>query len=253
MYDLSNKLLPKEVLDEYENTFYLLSKPSDDIYMSHWLLDGLIDIFKDRIDSITNINNLTVYIIPCIISGLPTDNAGLIKTEIRSTNINYCRAELNWYLSQSLSVDMIEKYGKIWGEVCNKYGKINSNYGWCIFSNENHKQYENAVRSLEKNMLSRQASMIYTRPTMHRDSCEFAMKDFMCTCYTQLVYDETEDILKYNVHMRSNDFIFGFFNDFFWHAFVSRAITRRLGIGVKINWIADNMHVYKRHYKLFTK
>ena len=55
-------------------------------------------------------------------------------------NEKYIEAELEWYKSQSLNVnDLFDIYGsvvKIWDDVSDNSGYINSNYGWCVYSKE---------------------------------------------------------------------------------------------------------------------
>ena len=80
---------------------------------------------------------------------------------IREPNYDYANREIEWYKSQSLFVDDIPgKTPKIWEECADKNGKINSNYGWCIWSNENGNQYRNCLNTLVKDPYSRQAVMI---------------------------------------------------------------------------------------------
>ena len=101
-------------------------------------------------------------------------------------NEYYAEKEHNWYMSQSLNVNDIQgKVPLIWQNVSDKNGNINSNYGWCVFSKDNHLQFEKVVNTLLSDKTSRQALMIYTRPSMHIDAFENGMKDFMCTISVQ--------------------------------------------------------------------
>jgi hypothetical protein len=57
---------------------------------------------------------------------------------IRKPNLKYLERELEWYESQSLFVkDIPGKTPAIWEAVADKDGKINSNYGYLVFSEEN--------------------------------------------------------------------------------------------------------------------
>ena len=79
----------------------------------------------------------------------------------------YADREIQWYLSQSLSVlDIPGKCPKIWMDISTKDDKheINSNYGWMVFSEANGNQYDNALKELIDNPESRRACHIYTRP-----------------------------------------------------------------------------------------
>ena len=77
--------------------------------------------------------------------------------------------ELRWYMSQSLNVNEIAPpVPAVWKQVASTKGMINSNYGWCIFSQTNGYQFHKAIDSLVKNKNSRQAVMIYIRPSMKK-------------------------------------------------------------------------------------
>ena len=168
-------------------------------------------------------------------------------------NEEYIEAEIKWYHKQSLNVnDLFDIYGQevqIWKDVADKHGNINSNYGWCIFSEANGSQYSNVVGKLLQDYKTRQAQMIYSRPTMHRDAVSFNRKDFMCTNYVQ--YYVKAEYLHATVHMRSNDAIFGFINDYAWQkhvlSLVADAVDLKIG---PITWFADSLHIYRRHWDL---
>ena len=112
-------------------------------------------------------------------------NASFIADEdaiIGTPNQDYIERELQWYKSMSLNVnDIPGGPPEIWKRVATTYGRINSNYGWCIYSKENGNQYENVLDELTRNPDTRRATMIYTRPSMHYDYNRDGMSDFMCT------------------------------------------------------------------------
>jgi len=57
-------------------------------------------------------------------------------------NEEYVERELQWYQSMSLSInDIPGKTPAIWQQVADKYGYINSNYGWAIWHEDNFDQY----------------------------------------------------------------------------------------------------------------
>ena len=172
-------------------------------------------------------------------------------------NVKYQHAELDWYKSQSLNVNDLQKYyGKvpvIWKEhAASKDGWINSNYGWMIYSKENGSQYDNAIKKLKEDRNTRQASMIYTRPSMHHDWDYQGKSDFCCT--NAVTYYIKKDEFGYdNVHacvqMRSNDAVFGYLNDFYWQYEVLSDVAYDLGISQgDIFWQAQSLHVYERHF-----
>ena len=185
---------------------------------------------------------------------------------VREPNYDYAKREIEWYESQSLNVnDIPGDTPKIWKQVATSLGYINSNYGWCIFGEDNGKQYEHCLKSLLKDHMTRQAVMIYTRPQMQNDWNKNGMHDFMCTHYVQCFLNEVQHPennvevyeLKYIVYQRSCDAVFGFNNDFQWHKYVYDKLYNDLieaGIPMSenkpfIEYNCGSLHVYDRHFK----
>jgi len=165
-------------------------------------------------------------------------------------NEDYIRRELEWYESMSLNVnDIPGGPPKIWQQVATKEGRINSNYGWCAFSDANYAQYNNVVAELQFNPESRRAVMIYTRPSMWLDYYEDGMSDFMCTNTVQYMY--RNGVLNAHVYMRSNDVVFGYRNDYAWQKHVHEMLCDELDMPVGgIFWNVTSLHVYERHFDL---
>jgi len=183
----------------------------------------------------------------------PTDP--YIDLGFRKTNHKYAKKELEWYDSQSLNIEEIGKIASVWKNCADKDGNINSNYGYLIYSDENGNQYTNCVNELKSNPNSRRAIMIYNRPNMHTDAFENGRNDFVCTLAHQFFIRNKK--LESIVNMRSNDFIFGFLNDFVWFATVHNRVCQELvksypelKVGNLIH-IANSMHIYERHFGLF--
>lgn len=165
-------------------------------------------------------------------------------------NEDYIQRELEWYLSQSLYVnDIPGGPPKIWQQVACKNGRINSNYGWCIYSASNGHQYENVLAELKKNPESRRATMIYTRPNMWVDYNENGRSDFMCTNAVQYIL--RNDSLNAVVQMRSNDAWAGYRNDWAWQYHVLASLARELEVEIgDIFWNVGSLHVYDRQFYL---
>lgn len=206
--------------------------------------DLFIDLYRDK-----NIaDNGTYEII----------NASFIAdkpTIFGKVNEDYVRREIEWYRSCSLNVNEIEPpIPEIWKQVADKFGYINSNYGWCIFAPANGEQYKNAITTLVDDPTSRQAVMIYNRPSMYVDAFKDGRKDFICTHSTQIFI--RAGYLHYIVNMRSNDAVFGYKNDRAWHEWVWNLCLAELGShhpGLKkgvMYWNAGSLHVYPRHFNL---
>lgn len=192
-----------------------------------------------------------------------TDKTGVRMLEVRSAsfiadeptifgtvNTDYVLRELEWYHSMSLNVnDIPGGPPTIWQVVSDNDGYINSNYGWCIFSDENYNQYNHVLEELKKSPESRRAIMIYTRPNMWYDYNHNGRSDFMCTNAVQYMIRDHK--LETVVQMRSNDVIFGYKNDFAWQNYVHKNLAHDLSIEPgHIYWNVGSLHVYERHFNL---
>lgn len=185
-------------------------------------------------------------------------NASFIADEASifgTINEEYIEREKAWYRSMSLNVkDIPGGPPQIWQQVADKDGFINSNYGWCIYSEENGNQFTKVVDELLVSPLSRRATMIYNRPSMHEDYNKNGMSDFMCTYSTQ--YYIRDGLLHASVFMRSNDAVFGYKNDYAWQRYVQEEVLAAIngrkgtvyGLG-DLHWNAGSLHVYERHFK----
>jgi thymidylate synthase len=189
-------------------------------------------------------------------------NASFIADEealFGTVNQEYVARELEWYRSMSLNVEDIPGGPPaIWKQVADKNGIINSNYGWCIYSEENGYQFTKVVEELSKSPLSRRAIMIYTRPSMHVEYNLNGMSDFMCTNTVQ--YYIRNGQLHASVYMRSNDAIFGYKNDYAWQRFVQQelldAVNRKCNTVYALGnlyWNVGSLHIYERHFELVEK
>lgn len=168
--------------------------------------------------------------------------------QLQCADESYVQSELDWYMSKDLSIDSNERISKtkIWNQICSDNRTVNSNYGWCIFSEENGNQFESCVKHLQHDKYTRHASMIYSRPSIHSEwnDNEHAKSDMICTVYVQVMY--RYDRLQYIVHMRSNDVWFGLRNDLAWHMKILNMLSDRLGMKPgNIFWNADSIHIYE--------
>ena len=179
---------------------------------------------------------------------------------IREPNYEYFKKELEWYKSESLNVHDIPGGAPVMWKMCaDELGYINSNYGWMIWSKDNNYQFDNCANKLINDTHTREACMIYNRPSMQEEYCKNGMHDFCCTYAVQCFLNEDEDNiyhLKYIVYMRSNDAVFGFDNDALWHQEVQKLLAEKLSESLKrkiicdnLIWNAGSLHVYERHFK----
>lgn len=178
----------------------------------------------------------------------------------------YIRRELDWYLSMDRRISRMAKpIPKIWLGIQDSRGLVNSNYGWCVFSEENGDQFSWAIAELKNHPNSRRAVMIYTRPSLHKEMTDYHGEDFICTNTVQMLI--RGNALHMVVQMRSNDAVFGYKNDWPWHKYIQLRAINELNHRYRpkgadplvpvteghIYWTAGSLHVYPRHFPLIEK
>jgi thymidylate synthase len=184
----------------------------------------------------------------------PLLDLGLFKT-----SQDYVKRELDWYLSEDLSIHPHMSDIKIWGQVCSKTGMINSNYGFTTFSEENGHQYKYALETLKRDKSSRRAVIQYNRPSMVEDYNKDGMSDYLCTIYVNCLI--RDDVLFYLVRQRSCDLRTGLPNDLAWHCYVYQRLFKDLqetypklrSQDDSLHFTFDSLHLYERNFKLFEK
>ncbi len=179
------------------------------------------------------------------------------ETIFGKVNHDYVKKELEWYLSQSLNVFDIPDTPKIWKQVATSEGKINSNYGYLIFSKDNKNQYFSAKQALIDDKNTRRATMVYTRPSIQLEYNTEGMSDFICT--NAVNYFIRNNRLCCIVQMRSNDIWAGYRNDYAWQKWVLDFLCEELRETYKnlqpgdIIWNAASLHMYERNFGLLRK
>lgn len=174
---------------------------------------------------------------------------------IEGSSESYIKHELEWYQSQDLYIKGhpgIEN-NKVWKYCATEDGHVNSNYGWCVFSKDNHEQFNHVIDAIVDDNNTKQAVIYYTRPTIHEQWNDgvHASYDMICTCYVSYLLREGK--VNACVHMRSNDVWYGLRNDLAWQQWVLKLVVEELNYkGVKctagkIIWNADSLHLYSRN------
>ena len=197
-------------------------------------------------------------------SGVPVleicGEAFLVDEDVIFGKINedYVRKELDWYLSKSLNIWSIEKpVPKIWQQVCDKDGFINSNYGFLIFDEQNGNQFQECINELVTNKFSRRALLMYNRPSIWKEYNLNGMSDFICTTSVQLLIRDNK--LHYIVNQRSCDVIFGFNNDSQWAKYVHRLAYNMLKSNYNdlemgnLVFQVGSLHLYAKHHHYVEK
>ena len=173
----------------------------------------------------------------------PLDN--LITDKNRDWSLTYAFAEWQWYLSADRSIYKLkELYGsvpKIWQNIADENGLVNSNYGAYWFGNN---QYDKVVDILKKDPESRRASLsIY-----NADNIDQYEKDTPCTY--AINFTILNNKLNMTVMMRSNDLWFGFCNDQYCFSKVQEKMCKDLDVEVGTYFhFVNNLHIYNRHLK----
>lgn len=179
--------------------------------------------------------------------------------EARKFKTDYMRREFLWYLRGNPRDQSITAHAKIWADIVNADGTINSNYGQYIFArrpvqNERgvvmRSPFEYVVQELIADKDSRRASM----PILNIGHISMVTKDVPCTY--SMNFRIRDDKLNMSVHMRSQDAIFGMGNDApcfsFIHEMVFAALSDTypmLELGT-YKHTADSFHVYQRHFDM---
>lgn len=173
--------------------------------------------------------------------------------EGRKSPRKYIEKEDEWYMSHELKIDKVSDI-KIWQNVSDDNNEINSNYGNLVFSRNNYSQFTNVVETLKRHKESRQGLVIYTRPTIHYEWNSHGASDFICTNYQQFFIRNNKLVCV--TSMRSNDSIFGTFNDVPWFHTVIQEMHKalletypELELGEHI-FIPNSFHIYERHFDM---
>lgn len=182
---------------------------------------------------------------------------GKIEFASRKSNEDYLKKELDWYLSLDPTIEKVKDV-KIWQNICSKKDlTVNSQYGILVYGESNGYQFQKAFDSLIKDKDSRQAVIIYNRPSIHEDAYEDGKHDFICTFYQQFFIRNNR--LECITNMRSNDCIFGIFNDLPWFEYVYNDMYGKL-LNKYTNlekgnlvYVANSFHCYERHFNLLER
>ena len=168
----------------------------------------------------------------------PSDN--VIINKERKWNLEYARAEWQWYISGDRNITKLGKiYGKIppiWIKMADDEGNVNSNYGnqW-----KRHYQLEKVITKLKADPSTRQACIsIYDGKEIDKYNT-----DTPCTYAVQFTIVQGK--LDMCVTMRSNDLWYGFCNDQYCFSMLQQLVASRLDLPVGVYYhFAHNMHLY---------
>ena len=197
---------------------------------------------------------LVELIAPRIELSIDENIDGTINFETRKTPLKYLDKELAWYNSHELNIDRVGDIAA-WQQSADRNGEINSNYGNLVFSKANYSQFDHALNTLVNHKESRQGIIIYTRPSIQMEWNALGASDFICTNYQHFMI--RNDTLICITNMRSQDVIFGAFNDipWFFHVYNKMLTALRdkaypeLKYG-KVIMLYNSFHCYERHFPI---
>ena len=163
-----------------------------------------------------------------------------IAAHYRNWNLDYAKAEWNWYLSGDKNIKKLgEIYGKIppiWKRMADEDGNVNSNYGYQWQRNQ---QLDYVIDKLKKHKHTRHAAIsIYDG----KEHDQFAT-DTPCTYAVQ--FTNVENRLNMCVTMRSNDLWYGFCNDQYQFSKLQELVCKETGLKMGTYFhFAHNLHIY---------
>lgn len=169
--------------------------------------------------------------------------SNVITTKWRRWNLDYAMYEFQWYLSGNPNAEQISKRAKIWANMMDEQGNVNSNYGYQWKRNN---QLDKVIDMLKNDPLTRRASIsLYDGKEINKYK-----NDTICT-YAINFYIDADDRLNMQVMMRSNDLVYGFCNDQYCFSELQKIVAKELNrqVGKYYHYVC-NMHIYERHYKM---
>ena len=181
----------------------------------------------------------------CILD--PTDLA--IKNPARAFNPAYAFTEWFWYLSKDPNVRNIGKFAKIWLDIADSTGRVESNYGTYLLDD----QWQFVKDELKRDPYSRRCTIVIHQP-VHKYMND---QDMPCTQYLQFFI--RDNMLHMGVNMRSNDLVYGFCNDVFTFSLFQQLMLNELRIEMPELTLGHyyhhtgSMHVYERHFEMMNQ
>ena len=164
----------------------------------------------------------------------------IISDAKREWNLEYAKAEWDWYLSGDKNIKKLgDIYGKIppiWERMADGKGDVNSNYGHQWQRND---QIGYVVDLLKREMNTRQATIsIY-------DGKEHDKYTYDTPCTYAVQFTIVDNRLNMCVTMRSNDLWYGFCNDQYQFSKLLELVCARANLKMGTYYhFAHNLHIY---------
>ena len=165
-----------------------------------------------------------------------------INTPWRKWSKDYADYVWDWYMSANPNAEEISQRAKIWRNLMDDNGNVNSNYGYQWNRND---QLNKVIELLRKDNTTRRASLsLYDGKEI-----DLYEKDTICTYAINFYIRDNE--LSMQVMMRSNDLVYGFCNDQYCFSKLQMYVADKLGLklGNYFHYVC-NLHIYERHYNM---
>lgn len=180
----------------------------------------------------------------------------LFNNEIRQFPKKYLANELDLYLRCVNSGEEFGKHAKLWLDITNPDGTVNSAYGHLVFGKKECawgdkavSQFDWAYNSLARDQDSRQAIIHYNTPA-HQWS---RVKDFVCTLHNQFFIRKNKLYMLY--YFRSQDLIYGTTSDVPWATVLMQIMYNKLlkvypdlQLGSLI-YTCASLHIYEKFFR----
>jgi thymidylate synthase len=170
----------------------------------------------------------------------------VIDVPQRKFNKDYADYEWEWYLKGDRNANEISERAKIWKQmmVPDTNGEVNSNYGYFWKYND---QLDRVINDLKTNKETRRGILV------HYDINELDRYKFDTPCNDVLNFYIKDEKLQMTVFARSIDLVYGFCNDQYTFAKLMELVSKETGYPVgDMHWFITNLHVYPRHYDMFS-
>lgn len=163
-----------------------------------------------------------------------------IKTPWRKFKKDYAEYEWEWYLKGNPNAHDIAQRAKIWYNMMDEDGNVNSNYGYQWNRNN---QLEKVIEILKKGENRKASISLYDGKEI-----DIYTKDTVCTY--AVAFTRINNLLNMSVLLRSNDLFWGYGVDTYCFSKLQELVANRIGLEVGTYFhFAVNLHLYPRHFE----
>lgn len=167
-------------------------------------------------------------------------NENLITTPWRRWNEQYAALEYEWYKTGNPDPAMVVEQAKLWNQMKDADGLVNSNYG--MFWKQNN-QLEKIKNILSDDEFTRRAVVV------HYDINKIDGYGNDTPCNLVLNFYVVSGFLHMTIFARSIDLVYGFCNDQYTLSRLMMDVADEFGYSVGyLTYMITNLHIYEKHY-----